>query len=209
MELIDQVWVGDGGRIMVTAGNGAELATLFEDGSVVKTSTQGGRPHLAENLRLRRHSRDRHDYLHVGGDIDFVRARHLERITRFEADSPVVMVASMLPYLAMRIRTGELIVTAVRRRHHIAPLFTIAVTGLAAVPVFYWQARLHHHLPETLVLAVLAMLIAGIPATLWSEDWVAAPLTRLVPGPPPRPAKVLLELAANTGPAPPKPQERR
>jgi hypothetical protein len=190
---------------MVTAGNGAELATLFEDGSVVKTYTVGGRAGFVENFRLRRHPRDRHDFLRVGGEIDVVRARHIERIARFEADSPVVLAGSMLPYLAMRIRTGELIVAAARRRRDIAQLITVAAMALAAVLVFSWQARLHHHPhPGVVLLVLLAMFIAGIPAAYLSGDWVAPPLARLRPGPPPRPAKVLLELAANIKPPPPK-----
>jgi hypothetical protein len=194
-ELLDQLWVGEGGRVMACAGAwAAELITLFEDGSIVKTATCASA--LTPTWRLRRHPADRHEYLALRrARIEAMLARHRERIAPFEARSAIVL-GSMHTYLATRLRTGELIVQAVARRHGVGLVCMVLGEVAAFIIVMVITHRRHFPPHGGLALALLAMLIAAPAAFLIGLEGIGPLMTRLRPGPPPRSASVLLEIAS-------------
>lgn len=193
-EQISQVWVGERGRVMAGAAfHCVDLITLFEDGTIVKTATKES--WYAQTWRLRRHPADRHDYIALRARLEPVLALHRERIAAVEARSRVVP-ASMQSYLATRLRTGEVIVADVIRRYRVA-LVCMVIAGFA---VATWSTFAAHqrHFPRfsVPVLAGLAAMIVMPPVFQVVLLWLSPLVARLRPGPPPRPASVLLELAS-------------
>jgi hypothetical protein len=197
-QLIDQVWVGDGGRVMVTARDGAELATLFEDGSVVKTAMRMPMRATLANAVPKYHRDARHEHELVSGTIEIVLARHRERVAPFEKESPVVLVTSMREYFAARLRAAELRDWRMRPQFVIALWIALACSWAGVVGVFVSMiAKRHHHasvLPVALT-AFLAGVIAYLPGHLLANLWLAPLIMRFRRGPAPRPAAELLEMA--------------
>jgi hypothetical protein len=202
-KVTSQIWVSADGRVMVDGG--LELATLFEDGSIVKTNR---RPEWSffdpVCWKIRSHPKDRHPYALVEGDLAARLAVHLEQVARFEKESPVVVAESMTHHFAARLRDAELRIARSRPEELIVVLVSVT-SGMAAMvtSLFAWQLSLTHpsrHLSlGTLVLwlmlGTLAFFIVALPAAKVMFTWVAPWLVRLRPGPPPRPAATLIELA--------------
>jgi hypothetical protein len=205
---VNQVWVSDDGRVMTK--DWAELATLFEDGTIVKTMR---RPSwgffltiLTMQWRLRMHRADRHSHAFVAGPLTSVLAAHRARVAAFEKESPVVLARSMTEHFAVRLRDAELR-EARRRPLDLVALVLTSVTSmaLAFLPVLWllratgWHARrLGPKLLVTFELTALIMVgifIAALPLRYVTTTWIGPWLVRLRPGPPPRPAAALIELA--------------
>jgi len=202
-KLTNQIWVSDDARVMA---DGDELATFFEDGSIVKTNR---RPPWAFFERavwqVRSHPRDRHPYTLVDGTLKERLGAHLEQVARFERDSPVVIAESMTQHFAARLRDAELRISRQRPEE----LIVVWTTGLLAMAFglacsMYW--RFHHPgralslAAATMALLMLGFLIAAIPIGKATAIWIAPFLVRLRPGPPPRPASAWIELAREVPP---------
>jgi len=203
--LTTQVWVTEDGRV-VTNGP-LELATLFEDGTIVKTSMRPPRAIFTrERWVLRMHPNDRHPHAFVEGSLEKRLAAHLETVARFEKESRVVPIASMSEYFAVRLRDAELRI-ARHNPQHVISLWTTSIVSLAVgfLPVI-WRARKlgphkHAFVPHLLAtlqlttLFFLALFIVALPLRALMVTWISPWIVRLRPGPPPRPAADWIELA--------------
>jgi hypothetical protein len=202
--LVAQIWVADGGRVMTNGVN--ELVTLFEDGTIVKTSR---RLSLSFQMtvwwRLRMHRADRHPHAWISGRLAALLAAHRERVALFEKETPVVVARSMTEHFAVRLRDAELREARQWPTHLLALWMTgILSCALAWLPVIWlrmhgWRARAHG--PKLLVVAELTallfvgMFIAALPLRYLTVNVVAPWIMTLRPGPPPRPAAAWMELA--------------
>ena len=197
-KLTNQVWVSADGRAMA---DGDELATLFEDGTIVKTNRRPAwwffNPVC---FRVRSHSRDRHPYALVDGPLSARLEAHRAQVARFEKESAVVVIDSMTQHFAARLRDAELRISRQRPEELIVVWVTALLSlvfGLSCLVA--WRLEHPERAPRAdagaVVFFFLGFLIAMIPIGKAMFTWVAPWLVRLRPGPPPRPAAALIELA--------------
>ena len=201
-KLTNQIWVSADGRV---SADGGELATLFEDGTIVKTN------HLPPSAfiepaywKVRSHGKDRHPYTFVDGPLSETLAAHLEQVARFDKESPVVVFSSMTQHFAVRLRDAELRIARQRPEEWIVVLTTVTL-GMASMctAIVAWGMRLpgprpHNHPKEIIpgvTLGALAFIIVAMAVFKVTSTWIAPLLVRLRPGPPPRPAATWIERA--------------
>ena len=197
--LTTQVWVSDDGRVLA---DGAELATFFEDGTIVKTNIRPQSPFFnATRWRIRSHPKDRHPYALVEGPLSARLAAHDEQIARFEKDSPVVVAGSMTEHFAMRMRDAELRI-ARQRPEEVITVWTSVTLGMTASVVIMLTLLMrlpkHTSFPQTagvIACSTLAFLIVALAIGKVLFTWIAPWLVRLRPGPPRRPAAAWIEIA--------------
>jgi hypothetical protein len=198
-KVTSQVWVSADRRV---TADGGELATLFEDGTIVKTNTPPeGAFFDAMYWKVHAHPSDRRPYTFTAGPLSDKLAAHLERVVQFEKESPVVPFESMTQYFAVRLRDAELRIVRQRREEWmVVPVTGVLAMGCAVAALLTWKLRLPHRpqprdLIPALVLLVLAFLIAAVPVAKVMSTWIAPRLARLRPGPPRRPAADWIECA--------------
>lgn len=197
-KLTNQVWVSDDGRVMA---DGEELATLFEDGAIVKTNRRPSWWFFNRACwQVRSHRRDRHPYALVDGPLPARLAAHHELVARFEKESPVVVAESMTQHFAARLRDAELRISRQRPEERIVVWVTALASLFVAVAcLFAWRVQHPDRTPRVavggLIFFFLGFLIAAIPIGKAMATWIAPSLVRLRPGAPPRPAATWLELA--------------
>lgn len=198
-KITSQIWVSEDGHVMVDGG--AELATLFEDGSIVKTNRRPAWSFFDRVAwQIRSHPSDRHPHVLVDGSFSDRLAVHREQIARFQKESPVVVADSMTHHFAARMRDAELRISR-QRPEEIIVVFVTGILSMAFALTCMMAWRIGHpgrHVwmaVAAMVLLILGFLIAAIPIGKAMSTWVAPWLVRLRPGPPPRPAATWIELA--------------
>lgn len=180
----------------------AELVTLFEDGSIVKTQQ---RPPLSTWLLMSPgmggHRDDLVFHEAVPGDVGALVRRHDERIDSRERNHGIRPVAmdSMCAHFAVRFRTLELLSARLPTQFTLSACLAIASQVVAALWIF--RIALRRFGPETsrvwvALLAGLGGIITMLGVFQLTLYWIAPYLLRLRRGPSPATANVLLERAA-------------
>ncbi|HEY1956111.1 MAG TPA: hypothetical protein VGH28_10865 [Polyangiaceae bacterium] len=200
--LLEQVWIAHGGRVMAGVGGGIELATLFEDGTIVKTS-QPFRWAFVHTTwwHLRKHPAARHFHETFAAHAEDLLARQESRVKDVEARGGVVVPAtSMKAHFAMRFRAADLRIALQLVEVHVIGIATLILSLLAGVAAVWARLATHgrhgrmEH-PLLLLLGLAATIIAILPTTWLARMGAAICMPWFFRGPPPQPASELLARA--------------
>jgi hypothetical protein len=198
MELVHEVWTSDDGVTLaeVTASSGrVSLLTLFEDGTIVKTSV---RPPLfdwiysAPGTRWPRAAQLTHAY--VTGPLDDVLARHRDRVA--ETKKTPIPATMMQTYFAMRIRQGELLVATIYPQLMVAIVLSTVLSLAITLPFLRVYVHRHGKSPGAVLLAMIGATIVLLPTQHVAKWFIAPYIVRLRSGPPPRDAETLCAVAS-------------
>jgi hypothetical protein len=203
-ELVHEIWMGSDGRVLVEleARSGrADLVTLFEDGTIVKTIER--QPLLdwifaAPGTTMR--ARDRVLHASVGGPLERVIARHAARVAEVEKRAAVFACTTMQGHFASRLRIAELRDARMYLHLVLAVVIAVVVAIASAIALRHALGYPQHPPPPVRLMLVVAAFIVMIPAHFVAKWFVAPYVVPWFAGPPPSPASELFARAKDVPP---------